>query len=93
MSVFPFASFSKDPEAVLDYTIDWSDWLGTDTISAVSWTVEAGITKDSEGNTTTSATIWLSGGTAGTSYEVTCHITTAGGREDDRTLRIDVEEH
>ena len=85
-------SWEKDPSAVLDYTIDWSTWLGSDTISTSSWTVESGITKDSDNNTTTTATIWLSGGTAGTDYTVTNTIVTAGGRTDQRSLLIAVRQ-
>ena len=84
-------NFSKDPSAVLDYVIDWSDWLDGDTISTSTWTVPSGITKDSDTKTTTATTIWLSGGTVGTKYAVVNHIVTAGGREDDRTIYINVE--
>ncbi len=85
-------SFIHDPDAVLDYEIDWSAWLGTDTISSSTWTVPSGLTEDSSTNTTTTATIWLSGGTEGTRYEVVNHIVTAGGREEDRTIQIVVRE-
>ena len=84
--------FLKDPDAVLDYETDWEDWLGTDTISTSSWTVPTGITKDSDTNTTTTATIWLSGGTAGTSYTLVNRIVTAGGRTEDRTITIVCQE-
>ncbi len=84
--------FVKDPNAVLDYKVDWATWLSTDTIATVAWTVPTGITQTSTSNTTTTATIWLSGGTAGTTYEIVCRITTAGGRTDDRTIGIRVEE-
>jgi len=86
-------TFKKDPSAVLDYTVDWDadNWLGTDTITgAPVWTVPTGITKDSQSNTTTAATAWLSGGTHGADYDVACKITTAGGRTDERTIRIQV---
>ena len=87
------AIFIKDPNAVLDYQIDWSDWLGsTDTISTSAWTVSSGITKASESNTTTTATVWLSGGTAGSNYTAANRIVTAGGRTEDRTIQIRVEE-
>lgn len=82
--------FVKDPQAVLDYTIDWSRWLGNDTISTSTWTVPEGITKKTDSRTNTTATIWLSGGTAGTRYTLVNHIVTAGEREDDRTIHIDV---
>lgn len=80
--------FIKDPDAVLDYSIDWSDWLGSDTISTSTWEVDSGITEDSNSNTDTVTTIWLSGGTAGKKYELTNRITTTGGRTDDRTIII-----
>lgn len=91
-------SYTKDPNAVVDFAIDWSAWLaltppGTaDTISTSTWTVPAGLTKGSEINTTTKATVWLSGGTAGETYEITNRIVTAGGRTYDQTLRIVVRE-
>lgn len=81
--------FIKDPDAVLDYVFDWSSWLDdTDTISSYTVTAESGLTVDSDSNTTTAVTVWLSGGTANTDYEVTCSIVTADGREDDRTAVI-----
>jgi len=84
--------FGKDPNAVLDYAIDWSSWLGTDTISTSAWTVASGITKTGESKTSTKATIWLSGGTAGVTYELTNRIVTTAGRTDDRTIGIVVGE-
>ena len=60
----------KDPQATLDYRFDWSAWLTPDTISSVTWTVPAGITQTAATNTTTTATIWLSGGTVGTRYTI-----------------------
>jgi hypothetical protein len=54
--------------------------------------VPSGITQYSTSNTTTTATIWLSGGTAGQDYEIVCQITTAGGRIDQRTVKIQVRE-
>lgn len=80
--------FLKDPAAVLDYQIDWSSWLGVDTITSSSWTASTGLTVDSNSNTSTTATAWVSGGTAGTTYQLTNQITTAGGRTDERTISI-----
>jgi len=84
--------FTKDPDAVLDYTWDWEDWLDSDTISSSSVIVESGLTADSDSNTTTTATVWLSGGTLGEDYKVTNRIVTAGSRTDDRTIIIKVRE-
>ena len=85
-------SFTKDPNATLDYKVDWTRWLSTDTILTSSWAVPAGLTNVSDSNTTTSATIVLSSGTQGTTYEVINSITTAGGFADDRTIKITMVE-
>lgn len=86
---------AKDPQAVLDYQVNWAasgdSWLGADTIVGTPvWTIDAGLTKDSQSNTTTTATVWLSGGTAGTSYTVTCRVSTAAGRTDERSFIVKV---
>lgn len=89
---------TKDPQAVLDYTFNWGGaspgpWLQAgETISSVTFTVATGITKDSQSNTSTTATAWLSGGTAGEDYEVACKITTSQGRIDERTLTVRVRD-
>lgn len=70
----------KDPVAILDYTIDWSEWLDTDTITSSTWEASTGITITATSGTTTATTVWLSGGTAMTKYEITNQISTLGGR-------------
>lgn len=93
--------FTKDPEAVLDYTIDWSDWLAEgDAITAVTTTPavnvspssSAAVNVDSASFTATETTLWCSGGTAPTSYDVVAHVTTSGGRQDDRTITLTCKE-
>ena len=86
------STFTKDPDDVVDYAFNWSAWLGADTIYSDTVTVESGITKDSDSDTTTVVTVWLSGGTNGTSYKVTSKITTAGGRTKTASIIINVEE-
>lgn len=88
----PIGVWPKDPDAVLPYTIDWSDWLGSDTIASSTWTTPAGITEESTSSTTTVATILLSGGTSGTSYVLTNRITTAAGLTEDRSIQINMIE-
>ncbi len=86
----PFRS-TKDPDAVLDYTLDWSrELVGGDTIIAAVFTPDTGITIDSDSFTDSTTTVWLSGGEDGTTYEVSVHITTAAGRQDDRVIEIAV---
>lgn len=83
---------SKDPDAKLDYQIDWAAWLAGDTIQSVAWTIPAGITSPTTSNTTTTTTIWLQGGTAGSYYEVSCKITTAAGRIEERSFGVEVQQ-
>jgi hypothetical protein len=108
---------SKDPNAVEPFHIYWCDRDGTNdgsanddgdlqgaTISTATWTVPAGITKDSDNTNAitisgvdyaanTVATIWLSGGTADTDYDLLCRITTSDSRTLDKTITIPVREH
>lgn len=85
-------TFAKDPNAVLDYSVDWSRWLAGDEISTSEWIVPAGLTKITDTMTTTKTTVWLSGGTADQSYTVTNRIVTTGGRTEDRSFVVKVEE-
>jgi hypothetical protein len=86
-------TFTKDPEAVLDYAVDWSSWLQAgETISSYTVTVPTGITLDSDHESAGIVTAWLSGGTAGATYAIEVKITTSLGRTDERTFRIQVAE-
>ena len=81
----------KDPNANLDYKIDWTDWLGADTISASTWSIPGtagGLTVGTSSFTTKIATVFLSGGTAGQVVRVTNRITTSLGRIDDRSFNV-----
>ena len=84
--------FTKDPEATLDYQVDWEAWLAGDTISTSDWDVPIGLTEDSDSKTTLTATVWLSGGTIGTTYAVVNEIVTVAAREDNRTIYIECME-
>lgn len=81
-------TFTKDPHAKLDYSVDWTRWLNGDTISSSSWSVPAGLYLSAQSETTGIATCWLMSGTAGQAYQVTNSITTAAGRVDERTFTI-----
>lgn len=83
--------WEKDPQAVLDWIFTWDDWLDAgETIVDSVMTVSAGLVLDSDTNSTTTATAWLSGGTAGTVYSVANRITTSVGRVDERTITVRV---
>lgn len=80
----------KDPDEILDYQLDWSEELDTDTISTSTWIVPTGLTEETDSNSTTTTTVWLSGGTIGQVYTLTNRITTAGGRTYDQSVRLRV---
>ncbi len=85
-----------DPQATLDYGFDLSAWLAKgDQIVSGSWSIsgpDGVLTISSSATTAKSVTVWLTGGTTGKQYYVTCHFTTVGGRVDDRTLLIVVSD-
>lgn len=89
-------TFIKDPNAIKDYSIDWSDWLVDDTILTSTWAVVAGdvaIADDEDHLPTKSETatvVWLSGGTLNTEAIITNHVTTNGDRAEDTSFRIQV---
>jgi hypothetical protein len=83
----------KDPDAVLDYAVDWSAWLtSAETIVSALVLADDGITVDSDSYDGGIHTIWLSGGEVGRNYRITSRITTSQGRVDDRTMLIRVRE-
>lgn len=85
------AVFLKNAGATLDYKIDWSQWLTSETISTSDFVAESGITITNETNTTTTATVWLSGGTVGESYIIVNTITTSAGRTETQEIEIRVK--
>jgi hypothetical protein len=87
-----FPLWEKDPQAVKDYQLDWTAWLAGDTVSSHTVTVEAGLTKDSDSRALGVVTVWLSGGTKGRTYKVTCRVVTTNGRTDERTVEILVKD-
>lgn len=96
--------FPKDPGDRLDWKFDFkSTTNGSDTdvadvlasgetISSRTVTADDGITVDSSSitDTNTSVTVWLSGGTAGEEYTVTCTIVTSAGRTYEEHIKIQV---
>lgn len=82
---------TQDPDAYLDWSIDWSQWLSNaETLADVTWTASDAqlITLDSDTFSSDTATVWVSDLTLGQVASATCHITTTLGREDDRTIRF-----
>ena len=93
-----------DPDEVADFSVDWSRFLGTDTIASVVWLandtvlatnvslggVSGDLTLIQPTNTNTVATARFSGGINGTRYKITCRITTADGKVFERNIFLRV---
>ena len=95
------ATILKDPNADLDYSRDWSDWLAEvgDSIASVLHviTTKEGLaapelTQHDSGFTGTRTVVWLAGGNVHTTYRVTARITTNSTppRTDDRSIFVKV---
>lgn len=87
-------TFSLDPDALLDFSQDWTGWLadGETIISVTVVASDPALTITDITFTGSVVTFWLSTGTDGTVVLVTVHIETSQGREDDRSETIRVNE-
>jgi hypothetical protein len=88
----------KDSEAVLDYTVDWSDWLPAgDVIATSNFTIETfagdtdALAKVTQSNNSTLAIVKISNGSLGKIYKIQNQITTQAGLTDRRYFRIKVK--
>ena len=89
----------KDPYAVLDYSLDWTNWMPAgDTITSATVTAEtisgdaSPLAVDSTTNTDYIVKAVISGGTAGNIYNLEYKIVTTNGLQDSRNFRIKVLE-
>lgn len=75
---------------VITLDVDWSTWLGDDTITSASWDAETGVTAAAAGITDTSSSGTITAGTTITGKrKVLNQITTLSGRK--RSIAIQVE--
>jgi hypothetical protein len=89
--------FLKDPDAILDYSVDWAAAIGGGVlISESSWAVHpeepGGVSVASsslEGNV---SLVRLAGGLAGHVYTVGNQVVLGDGSRDERSLTIRVED-
>ena len=75
----------------LDYEIDWTGWLNTDSIITSQWTADQGLILSNESFTPHTASVWVSGGKAGYTYKVVNTITTVIGRISDKKLIFEIK--
>ena len=86
----------KDPEATLDYSVDWgAEYLSGDALAQSDWTVSpvepGGVTVASSWFDLLVATAEVTGGNPGRLYRLTNHVVTVEGREDSRSIVLRVE--
>lgn len=86
----------KDPEAALDYSVDWgADYLTGDVLTESSWAIgpaePGGLSILSNRFDLLTSTVQVGGGLAGRVYRLTNHVVTAAGREDSRSIILRVE--
>jgi len=90
---------SKDPEARLQYSFQWNQWLESgDTLASVAYSHNARrndpapLTLHNSGIVSDTITFAeFSGGVENRTYVVECKITTGSGLVDSRQFRINVE--
>lgn len=86
----------KDPDATLEYSIDWAaGYLGNQTITASAWAIvpseAGGLTVAAHAFDASTTRVSLSAGLAGHVYRVTNRVTLSNGESDDRSLTVRVE--
>jgi hypothetical protein len=86
----------KDPDAVLDYAIDWgAEYLNGDLIAESDWSVDPaevdGVTVVGSDFDATVSTVKASGGAPGKIYKLVNRVVLGSGRIDDRSIVLRVE--
>jgi hypothetical protein len=87
-------TFLKQPAEVLDFDVDFNDYLTAvaDTGASHTATAETGITLQASTLVSGRVKVWLAGGTDGTRYKVTTRLTTTGGRLRESEFYVRVKE-
>lgn len=82
-------SFTQSPAARLDYGVDWTAFLGTDSIASASWLEPTGtLTLDDFAVSDGVHSVFVAGGESGRAYRLTSRVETAAGRAAEETIVI-----
>jgi hypothetical protein len=86
----------KDPDAALDYAVDWgAEYLNGDTLAQSTWEVTpaetGGITILGSSFDQSLANVTATGGIAGRMYQLTNHVVLTSGLTDSRSIVLRVE--
>lgn len=81
----------KDPDTTRAVAINWTTYMGTDTVSGCAWTAPTGLTIVGTPTLVASvATALVSGGQEGCDYNLTCRATLSSGATEDGTVVVKV---
>lgn len=84
--------WEKDPDATLDYSINWSDWLAEipgDSIANIYVNTTSGVQVPAQGIVAGLITgVMVRSGVIGSMEEITIRIATTQGRIDERTIKL-----
>jgi hypothetical protein len=83
--------FTKEPTEVLDFGLDWSDWLGSLTIASSSWSGPSGITIVTDSISGSSTIVRLSGGTWGQVVELFNTIVASDSESETRSILVSIQ--
>lgn len=88
-------SHTKQPPEVLDYDVDYSEWLtAQDNVESATVAIQPpGLTVDNVFINDPRVKIWLSGGTNGVTYKVTVTTVTADGRTKEDEFKVRVKDY
>lgn len=85
----------KDPDAVLDFSVDWTATLAPgETLASALWLIEpeGGLQLVSETGDGNVRSAWVAGGKPGDIVRLTSRLVTSLGRSDDRSFHIRIVE-
>ena len=81
--------YVHDPDAILDYYLDWSDWLaGSGTLETSTWEAIGSVTLAQDSIMGSLTGVWVVATDDEGLADLTNHIVDSEGREDDRTIRL-----
>lgn len=86
----------KDPDAALDYAVDWAaEYLTGDVLAASSWQVTpvetGGVSIIASRAAENIAYVTVTGGVAGHLYQLTNHVVLSSGLTDSRSIVLRLE--
>ena len=74
----------------IDISINWSPWLGAETVSSVAWDAESGITVSGSAVASPLTSCVLTAGNVEGTFKVECAMTSSGGQVRSVVLYVEI---